>query len=57
MILVCDMIFVRLTQEQKYTPCFFQVHMDSANCCEQQAFSNTHVKENLQRYLRSWGGH
>lgn len=26
--------YASLTQKQKYAPCFFEVHMDSANCCE-----------------------
>lgn len=49
--------FVSLTQKQKHTPAFSKFTCAQQIVEKQQAFSNTHTKENLQRFLRSWGGH
>lgn len=53
---------ISLTQKQKYTPCFFQVHLDSADCCEAEGiFKYTYwgefakIPEELGRTLkRCW---
>lgn len=39
--------YVSLTQKQKYTPCFFQVHMGSASCCKAAGIFQTHVPRRI----------